>query len=138
LIEPDIVKELREDEKQGLFNNKIKNEPRNDQEKLKDIELILELQKSVIEDFLSKIKKGEIKTNRSVVFSLIELLNYYNSEYWKIISDGISVDKHVLSFFHLVNTYIEHLEKSTEDNVKNLDEIKKLKNVILTLNSIRG
>jgi hypothetical protein len=147
LIEPDIVKELREEEKQGLLNNKninSKNETGSKQEKFKELDLILKLQKDVIEDFLSKIKKGEFKTSKSVVFSLNELLNYYNSDYWKILSDEISIDKHILSFFHLVNTYIEHLESSTENNEpnidkdKNFDEIKKLKNVILTLNSIRG
>ena len=147
MIEPDIIKVLREEEKQGLLNSKkihTKNETSSEQEKLKDIELILRLQKDVIEDFLSKIKKGEINTNKSVVLLLNELLNYYNSEYWKIIANEISLDKHILSFFHLVNTYIEHLEQSTENNElnidkdKNLEEINKLKNVILTLNSIRG
>jgi len=147
LIEPDIVKELREEEKKGLLNNKninSKNETGSEQEKFNDIDFILRLQKDVIEDFLLKIKKGEIKTNRSVILSLNELLNYYNSDYWKILSDEISIDKHILSFFHLVNTYIEHLEYSTENNEsnndkdKNIDEIKKLKNFILTLNSIRG
>ena len=147
MIEPDIVKELREEEKQGLLNSKninSKNETGNEQEKFKDLGLILKLQKDVIEDFLSKIKKGEIKTSKSVVFTLNELLNYYNSDYWKILSDEISIDKQILSFFHLVNTYIEHLEQSTENNEshinkdKKLDEIKKLKNIILTLSSIRG
>ena len=147
MIEPDIVKQLREEEKQGLLNSKniqSKNETNSKQEKLKDIELILKLQKGVVEDFLYKIKNREIKTSKSVILSLIEISNYYNSEYWKIISNEISVDKQILSFFHLVNTYIEHLEQSTEKNEsnidkdKNLDEIKKLKNVILTLKSIRG
>ena len=140
MIEPDIVKELREEEKKGLLTSKnihSKNEFSNEQEKFKNLDLILKLQKDVVEDFLSKIKKGEIKTSRSVILSLNELLNYYNSEYWKIISDEISVDKHILSFIHLVNTYIEHLEQLTEENYSNLDEINKLKNVILTLNSIR-
>jgi hypothetical protein len=139
LIEPDIVKELREEEKKGLLKNKQINE----QEKIKDIKLIIELQKSVIEDFLSRIKQGKIKTSRSIILSLNELLNYYNSGYWKIVTDEISVDKQILSFFHLINTYIEHLEKSNEGNESdavrnNNDQIKKLKNVVLTINSIRG
>jgi len=147
LIEPDIVKELREEEKQGLLNSKniiSKNKTNIEQEKFKDIDLILRLQKDVIEDFLLKIKKGEIKTNRSVILSLNELLNYYNSDYWKIILDEISVDKQILSFFHLVNIYIEHLEQSTKDvnsdfeKNKNYDEIMKLKNSIINLNNIRG
>jgi len=147
LIQPDIVKELREEEKQGLLkNHKIhtNNETKNNLEKLKDIEFILELQNGIIIEFLSKIKQGEIKTSQYVVLSLNELLNYYNSEYWKIISDKTSIDKHILSFFHLVNTYIEHLEQSSEtkesviDKDKNFDEIMKLKNVILTLNSLKS
>ncbi len=145
LIQPDIVKQLREEEKQGLLKNKEKhsnNETKNDLEKLKDIEFILELQKGVIIEFLSKIKQGKIKTNQFVVLSLNELLNYYNSEYWRIISNKTSIDKHILSFFHLVNTYIEHLEQSSKsketsiDKDKNYNEIMKLKNMILTLTNV--
>lgn len=141
MIEPDIVKELREEEKLGLFNNKniyLKNETKScEKEIFKNIELILKLQKGVMENFLSKIKKGEIKSTKSLILSLNELSNFYNSEYWKIMSNEISVEKHILSFIHLVNTYIEHLEQCI-DKDKNSYEIKKLKNVILTLNNIRG
>jgi hypothetical protein len=147
LVEPDIVKKLREEEKQGLLyskNNQIFKSPEDELNNFKDIELILTLQNGVIKDFLSDIKKGKIKTNRFVLLSLNELLNYYNSEYWKLISDKISIDKQILSFLHLVNIYIEHIEQSKEsfksDFIKNkkYNDLKKLKNMILSYNNVKG
>jgi hypothetical protein len=145
LIEPDIVRELRKEEKQRLLKkHKIhSNNPNKNQiEKLEEIEFIFNLQNIIIEEFLSKIKEGKIKTNHQIVISLYELLNYYKSDYWKIISDKISIDKHILSFYHLINTYIEHLEYSSKNKESDLDKdryndkIMKLKNLTLTLNSI--
>ena len=140
LIEPDIVKQLRREEKQGLLDQQkihSNNESNSDLEKFKDIKFILELQNIVIEEFLFKIKQGKIKTNRYVLLSLYELKNYYNSDYWKILSDKISIDKHILSFYHIVNTYIEHLEQSKEINESTFEKVKKLRNLILTINSVK-
>ena len=140
LIEPDIVKQLRREEKQGLLDQQkihSNNESNSDLEKFKDIKFILELQNIVIEEFLFKIKQGKIKTNRYVLLSLYELKNYYNSNYWKILSDKISIDKHILSFYHLVNTYIEHLEQSKELNESTFEKVKKLRDLILTINSVK-
>lgn len=143
LIEPDIVKELRKEERQGLLKNhikKLKNIPDLNSEKLKEIEFILELQNGIIEEFLSKIKQGKIMTSQYFVLSLHELLNYYNSDYWKILSNNISIDNHILSFYHLINTYIEHLEYSSKLKKSDLNKdqyykkIIKLKNMILTFN----
>jgi hypothetical protein len=136
-MEPDIVKQLRSEEKQGLLKTK------SNINKTKDIELILELQNCVVKDFLSDIKQGKIKADRNLILSLNELSNYYNSEIWKVTYEKISIDKQILSFYQLVNTYIENLENSFENkdsnNKKNLNEteIQKLKNIILTLNSIK-
>ena len=140
LIEPDIVKQLRREEKQGLLDQQkihSNNESNSDLEKFKDIKFILELQNIVIEEFLFKIKQGKIKTNRYVLLSLYELKNYYNSNYWKILSDKISIDKHILSFYHLVNTYIEHLEQSKELNESTFEKVKKLRDLILIINSVK-
>ena len=146
LIEPDIVKELREEEKQGILRKKnyhLNDESKINLDRFNDIELILELQNSVIRKFLFDIKQGKIKTSRFVVLTLNELSNYYNSDIWKVISEKISIDKQILSFYHLVNTYIEHLEQSfdTKDLDINKDdnyhEIMKLKNMILTLKNIK-
>ncbi len=146
MIEPDIVKELREEENQRLLKNQeihLNNESKSDLKRIKDIEFILELQNCVIKDFLCKIKEGKIKTNQYTILSLNELLNYYNSDLWKISSDKISIDNHILSFFHLVNIYIEHLEQYSVtkepgiDKDNNYNEIMKLKNMILTLNCVR-
>ena len=136
-MEPDIVKQLRSEEKQGLLKTK------SNINKTKDIELILELQNCVVKDFLSDIKQGKIKADRNLILSLNELSNYYNSEIWKVTYEKISIDKQILSFYQLVNTYIENLENSYENkdsnNKKNLNEteIQKLKNIVLTLNSIK-
>ena len=145
MIEPDIVKELREEEKQGLLKTQeinSNNQYNNSLEGLKDLELILKLQNEVIKDFLLKIRQGKIETNQYLVLSLNELLNYYNSDYWKVTSINMSVDKHILSFYHLVNTLIEHLEKSQVkeetgfDKNINSNEIMKLKNIKLSLNTL--
>ena len=145
MIEPDIVRQLREEEKQGLLKQQKINEDKkskNNFNKTKDLEFILKLQNEIVEEFLCKIKQGKIITNQYVVLSLHELLNYYNSDYWKIFSDEKSIDKHILSFYHLINTYIEHLEEASEtkdscvDEDKNHDKIMKLKNIISTLNTI--
>ncbi|UCF50584.1 MAG: hypothetical protein JSU91_03640 [Thermoplasmatales archaeon] len=144
-MEPDIVKQLREEEKQGLLKKQeinSNNEYHNSIERLKDLELILKLQNEVVKDFLLKIKQGKIKTTQYVILSLNELLNYYNSEYWKVTSNNISIDKHILSFIHLVNTYIEHLEQSSVkeesaiDKNTNSNDIMKLKNIKLSLNTL--
>jgi len=146
LIEPDIVKQLKIEERQGLLNNKetsSDNEYKNDLSKSKDIESILELQNGVVQEFLSRIKEGKIKTSKKIILSLYELLNYYNSGYWKILLDKISIDKQILSFYHLINTYIEHLEYSSELRKSDLskdqyyNKMIKLKNMILTFNSVK-
>ncbi|KYK34123.1 MAG: hypothetical protein AYK22_05815 [Thermoplasmatales archaeon SG8-52-3] len=143
MIEPHIVKELREEEEKGLLykkNDNSEKETKSESEKLKDLKFILELQNGVIKDFLSKIKQGKIQTNQYFVLSLNELLNYYNSEYWKIISEKKSINRYILSFIHLVNIYIEYLEQSSnkDDSVNetNNKEIIKLKNIILALSNI--
>lgn len=136
MIEPDIVRQLREEEKKGLLKQqeiKKVNESENNLKKTKDLEFILELQNELVKEFLSKIKQGKIYTDQYFVLALHELLNYYNSNYWKIFSDKKSIDKYILSFYHLVNTYIEHLEQSSDINH---DKIMKLKNIISTLNTI--
>ena len=64
LIEPDIVRQLRKEEKQGFLKiQKIHstNQSKNELNRLKDIEFILKLQNSVIEEFLLKIKEGKYK-----------------------------------------------------------------------------
>ena len=146
MIEPDIVKQLKIEERQGLLNNKetsSDNEYKNDLSKSKDIESILELQNGVVQEFLSRIKEGKIKTSKKIILSLYELLNYYNSGYWKILLDKISIDKQILSFYHLINTYIEHLEYSSELRKSDLskdqyyNKMIKLKNMILTFNSVK-
>jgi len=145
LIEPDIVKQLRIEEKQGLLKRQKTQKDfksKSNFKKIKDLEFILELQNEVIEEFLSKIKQGKIITNQYVVLTLYELKNYYNSGYWKIFSNKYSIDKYILSFYHLVNTYIEHLEQSSKikdsgvDEDKNYEKIMKLKNMISILNSV--
>lgn len=145
MIEPDIVKQLRIEEKQGLLKRQKTQKDfksKSNFKKIKDLEFILELQNEVIEEFLSKIKQGKIITNQYVVLTLYELKNYYNSGYWKIFSNKYSIDKYILSFYHLVNTYIEHLEQSSKikdsgvDEDKNYEKIMKLKNMISILNSV--
>ena len=127
--EPDIVRVLREEERLGLLNSK-KDYPlktsKNYNNKLEEIEFILNMQNGVIDKYLSKIKEGKIKSNRNKVLSLYELKKYYNSLDWKQLSDYISIDKLILSYLHLVNSYVEDLE----DSLKNIDpnnnnEIKK-------------
>ena len=127
--EPEIVRILREEERLGLLNSK-KNYPtkisKNHINNLKEIEFILNLQNGVIDKYLSKIKEGKIKTNHDKILSLYELKNYYNFLDWKQLSDYISIDKLILSYLHLVNSYVEDLE----DSLKNIDpnnnnEIKK-------------
>ncbi|KYK27394.1 hypothetical protein AYK20_08135 [Thermoplasmatales archaeon SG8-52-1] len=127
--EPDIVKILREEERLGLLNSKEDYSTKNSKNKvdrLNEIEFILNLQNGIIDKYLVKIKEGKIKTNHNVIFSLYELKNYYNSYYWKQLSNNISIDKLILSYIHLVNSYVEDLESSLKNNnnQKNI-EIKK-------------
>jgi hypothetical protein len=115
LIEPDIVRVLREEERLGLLNSKKNyqtNFSKDKFEKLKEIEFILKLQNGIIEKYLNKIKRGEIKTNSNVILSLYELRNYYDSFDWKELSENISIDKLILSYLHLVNSYVEDIESS--------------------------
>ena len=91
------------------------------------IEFILNLQNEIIDKYLGKIKEKKIKTNHNVILSLYELKNYYNSYYWKKLSDNISIDKLILSYFHLVNSYVEDLEYSLKN--KELDNNNEHKNI---------
>ncbi|KYK20459.1 hypothetical protein AYK24_10150 [Thermoplasmatales archaeon SG8-52-4] len=131
---PDIVRILREEERLGLLNSKNSistHLPSDKINKLKEIEFILGLQNGIIEKYLVKIKEGKIKTSNDVVLSLYELKSYYDSLDWKQLSESISIDKLILSYLHLVNSYIEDIEGSLtnkeleSNNLQKYSEIKK-------------
>lgn len=132
--EPEIVRILREEERLGLLNSKNNystNTSKNKLEKSKEIEFILKLQNGIIDKYLAKIKEGKIKTDYNVVLSLYELKNYYDSFDWEQLSDKISIDKLILSYLHLVNSYVEDFEGSLtnkeldSDNEQRNNEIKR-------------
>jgi hypothetical protein len=130
LNEPDIVKILREEERLGLLDSKTNystKASKNKVDKLKEIEFILNLQNGIIKKYLAKIKEGRIKTSNNVVLSLYELKSYYDSLDWKQLSDNISVDKLILSYLHLVNSYVEDIENSLKN--KELDNNDEEKNI---------
>ena len=140
MSEAEIVRILREEERLGLLNNKNNystNTSKNKLEKSKEIEFILKLQNGIIEKYLAKIKEGKIKTDHHVVLSLYELKNFYDSFDWKQLSDNISLDKLILSYLHLVNSYVEDLEGSLtnkeldSDNEQRNNEINREKSGLI-------
>jgi hypothetical protein len=50
---------------------------------------------------------------------LYELRNYYDSFDWKELSENISIDKLILSYLHLVNSYVEDIESSLKNKDSN-------------------